>query len=86
MSATPNDPIASLEAAIAALEAQRPLLGDATIELATAPLRQQLAALLEKTRVSSSLAGERKFVTVMFADMLALRHSPKKSTQSRCAA
>ena len=33
-----------LEAAIAALEAQRALLGDAVIETALAPMRRELAA------------------------------------------
>jgi class 3 adenylate cyclase len=64
--------IAQLEAAIAALEAQRALLGDAVVELALAPLRQQLA----EARVPAAPApparpmeGEFKLVTVMFADV-----------------
>jgi hypothetical protein len=36
----------ALRAAIAALESQRATLGDTVLELATAPLRARLAALL----------------------------------------
>lgn len=68
---TSLEQITQLEAAIANLEAQRAVLGDSVIELALAPLRQQLADL----RLASSpapapdLEGERKLVTVMFADI-----------------
>jgi class 3 adenylate cyclase len=55
--------------AFAALEAQRETLGDAVVEAALAPLGEKLAAL-EKAEVGKrSLAGERKRVTVMFADI-----------------
>ena len=37
-----------IETAIAALEAQRATLGDTVLELATAPLRAQLASLLRE--------------------------------------
>lgn len=59
---------ATLEQAIAALEAQRAVLGDAMLELALAPLRAQLAAL-ETAPTPAMLRGERKFITVMFADL-----------------
>ena len=42
----PHEEIAPLRAAIAALETQRATLGDAVLELATAPLRARLAGLL----------------------------------------
>ncbi len=59
----------SLEQAIAALEAQRPLLGDAVVEAALAPMREKLAALQAQTPPPPELRGERKLVTVMFADI-----------------
>ncbi|HEX9387979.1 MAG TPA: adenylate/guanylate cyclase domain-containing protein [Anaerolineales bacterium] len=63
--------LTQLEAAIANLEAQRAVLGDSVIELALAPLRQQLADLRLTVLQSpaSALEGERKLVTVMFADI-----------------
>ena len=58
-----------LEQAIAALEAQRAILGDAVVEAALGPMRRQLAEL-EHTehQATFSFEGERKLVTVMFAD------------------
>ncbi len=53
-----------LEQAIAALEAQRTLLGDAVVETALAPLREKLAAL-----AGPPAAEERQLVTVLFADL-----------------
>jgi class 3 adenylate cyclase len=69
-----TDQIAQLEAAIAGLEAQRALLGEAVIEAALAPLRQQLAALkgtaaAEPAAPGLIFAGERKPVTIVFADI-----------------
>jgi class 3 adenylate cyclase/tetratricopeptide (TPR) repeat protein len=63
-----------LEQAIASLEAQRTILGDETVEVALAGLRQRLVELerAETQRPSQpplSLSGERKLVTVMFADI-----------------
>ncbi len=66
-----------LEQAIAALEAQRALLGDAVVDVAVAPLREKLAAL-QAPPPSSPHVGEmpgetteqqRKQVTVLFADV-----------------
>jgi predicted ATPase/class 3 adenylate cyclase len=56
------DDIQNLKAAIAALEAQRGVLGDAVLEAALKPLRQQLAAL-------TTPPDERKRVTILFADV-----------------
>ena len=58
-----------LERAIAILETQRITLGDEVVEAALGPMRQQLAEL-EHAKDKSTLAfeGERKLVTVMFAD------------------
>ncbi|MBU0491081.1 MAG: hypothetical protein KKA73_02075 [Chloroflexi bacterium] len=42
---TSDEQIIQWQAAIAALEAQRALLGDAVVETALAPLRDKLAAL-----------------------------------------
>lgn len=55
-----------IEAAIAALEAQRALLGDAVVEMAAAPLRAKLAAL--QPAVPGEAAQQLKQVTVMFVD------------------
>lgn len=57
-----------LEQAIQALEVQRAVLGDAVIEAALGPMRRQLAELEEK-KAAPTLKGERKLVTVMFADI-----------------
>lgn len=64
-----------LEQAIATLEAQRLSLGDAIVEVALAPMREKLAAL-QAFPVTPSIrgedrrgTGERKLVTVMFADI-----------------
>ena len=59
-----GDDIDALRGAIAALESQRPNLGDAVLELALAPLRARLAAL-ERPAVL-----QRRQVTVLFADVV----------------
>jgi len=58
-----------LEQAIAELEAQRAVLGNAIVEAALGPMRRQLAEL-EHAEHKPALAfeGERKLVTMMFAD------------------
>lgn len=64
--------IEKLEQAIAALEAQRSILGDSVVETALAPLREKLKALRSS---ADDLAGEvrqRKLVTILFADIPAL--------------
>ena len=63
-----------LEQAIKALEAQRAILGNEAVEAALVGLRQKLAELerAETQRSSQpafSLSGERKLVTIMFADI-----------------
>ena len=56
-----------LEAAIAALEAQRALLGDAVVEAALAPMRRELAA----THSAESATNQRlKQVSVLFVDVV----------------
>lgn len=60
----PSSP-AELLTAIAALEKQRGLLGDAIVDPAIAGLKRQLD---EATPASLTTQGERKLVTVMFAD------------------
>ena len=54
--------------AIAGLEAQRALLGDAVVNPAIAALRQKLA-LDVAPKPATEAAGERKTVTIMFADL-----------------
>ena len=59
-----DDP-AALDAAIAALEAQRATLGDAVVEAALGPLRERRAQLILRA------GGEqRKLVTVVFSDLV----------------
>lgn len=55
-----------LEQAIAALEAQRAILGDAVVDVAVAPMREKLAAL---AAAASRETQQRKQVTVLFADV-----------------
>lgn len=54
-----------LEQAIAALEAQRAILGDAVVDASVAALREKLAAL----KPPPSAEQQRKQVTVLFADI-----------------
>jgi predicted ATPase/class 3 adenylate cyclase/regulation of enolase protein 1 (concanavalin A-like superfamily) len=65
---SPAQTKAQLEQAITALETQRAVLGDAVVEASVQALRQQLAALASPTP-APELHGERKLVTVMFADI-----------------
>lgn len=55
-----------LEQAIAALEAQRAVLGDPVVDAALAPMREKLAALQKQYKASET---QRKQVTVLFADV-----------------
>jgi class 3 adenylate cyclase len=57
-----------LKAAIAGLEAQRSLLGDAVVEPALAALRQQLLEL-DASQTDLTSDEERKTVTVLFVDV-----------------
>ena len=60
-----------LEQAIAALEAQRAILGDAVVNVALAPMREKLAALTAAAAPPPAPreAQQRKQVTVLFADV-----------------
>jgi class 3 adenylate cyclase/tetratricopeptide (TPR) repeat protein len=64
----PTSSLTQLEAAIAALETQRSALGDMVVDLALQPLREQINQL-KQTVFIPHLEGERKLVTVMFADV-----------------
>jgi class 3 adenylate cyclase len=59
----------ALRRAIAGLEAQRGVLGDAVADAAVAALRQQLGTAEDGNRARFGDAGERKLVTIMFADL-----------------
>lgn len=61
----PEQEIAQLQAAIAALEAQRSLLGDAVVDTGTAPMRNRLAILQAQLQP----VQQRKLATVLFADV-----------------
>lgn len=59
-----------LEQAIAHMEAQRAVLGDAVVDAAVGSMRRQLAELEQAERETTpALQGERKLVTIMFADI-----------------
>ncbi len=62
----PETQQASIDAAIAAVEAQRLALGDAVTSLVLATLRQQVA---DQQGVQPTLEAERKLVTILFADI-----------------
>jgi class 3 adenylate cyclase len=62
--------IAGLRHAMAVLEAQRPVLGDAVIDPALAALRQQLAELEAQPTDEPRSLQERRLVTILFADMV----------------
>jgi class 3 adenylate cyclase len=66
MEATGQDEAARIEEAMAALEAQRLLLGDEVVETALVPLQRKLAALRARGE------GERKQLTVLFARVTGL--------------
>jgi class 3 adenylate cyclase/predicted ATPase len=58
----------SIQQAIAALEAQRSLLGDPAVDVARAALQEKLA-LLERGLRAAHEPQERKLITVLFADV-----------------
>lgn len=59
-----------LEQAIAAIEAQREILGDETVDAALGPMKRQLSSLSGgDISAKPEFEGERKLVTVMFADI-----------------
>src|SRR5438552_13701478 len=60
-----DEKIEKLSAAIASLESQRQILGDAVVDPAIEALREQLAQL----KTASSSTDERKLVTIVFADV-----------------
>jgi len=59
-----------LEQAIAALEAQRDVLGDAVVEAGLTPMRERLTALVETEPPTSGLQGERRLATIILADVI----------------
>jgi predicted ATPase/class 3 adenylate cyclase len=61
----PFEEIQKLMQGIAALEAQRTILGESVVETALAPLRKRLATLRAYTQTEQ----QRKLVTVLFADI-----------------
>src|SRR2546426_124720 len=63
-----NEQARNLKAAIAGLEAQRSILGDAVVEPALAALRRQLSEL-QPFPIGVACDEERKIVTVLFVDV-----------------
>jgi class 3 adenylate cyclase/tetratricopeptide (TPR) repeat protein len=59
-----------LEEGIAALQAQRALLGDSVVDIATAPLRARLEALRAERAAPAAPAQTLKQVTVLFVDIV----------------
>jgi class 3 adenylate cyclase/tetratricopeptide (TPR) repeat protein len=66
MTAT-GDQIANLKQAIAALEAQRAVLGDAVVDSGLASMRKQLAELQGKPEIPQQ---QRKLATILFTDVV----------------
>jgi ABC-type oligopeptide transport system substrate-binding subunit/class 3 adenylate cyclase len=65
-----SEEIRQLEKAMAALEAQRAILGDAVVDSALNSMQKQLTELEQKeSGAKLPFKGERKLVTVMFADI-----------------
>ncbi len=58
-----------LEQAIAALGAQRAILGDAVVDSALGSMRKELAAVVGEETARRAMEGERKLVTMMFANI-----------------
>jgi class 3 adenylate cyclase len=58
-----------IENSITVLEAKRHILGDDVVDASSTALRQELAEIEEREVAQSALRGERKQVTVMFADI-----------------
>ncbi|HEX9925665.1 MAG TPA: adenylate/guanylate cyclase domain-containing protein, partial [Anaerolineae bacterium] len=58
-----------IENSITVLEAKRHILGDDVVDASSTALRQELAEIEEREAAQSALRGERKQVTVMFADI-----------------
>ncbi|MFL6660579.1 MAG: adenylate/guanylate cyclase domain-containing protein, partial [Rhizobacter sp.] len=65
---------AQIESAIAALEAQRALLGDSVVAIAVSPLKEKLAA----RRGSDSSAQQLKNATVLFTDIVGSTHASER--------
>ncbi len=78
----PAEQIALLKEAIAQLEAHRSILGDAAVETALSVLYRELAEARQQITAFSSWAmeGERRQVTVMFADISGFTPWPRKPT------
>jgi predicted ATPase/class 3 adenylate cyclase/regulation of enolase protein 1 (concanavalin A-like superfamily) len=63
------DEYRQLEQAIATLEAQRAILGDAVVDAAIGSMREKLSVLTPVQPTSPDLHGERRTITAMFADV-----------------
>ena len=60
----------NLRATIAALEAQRAVLGDVVTDTALAPLREKLNALEKQNAPQTLSTDERRLVTILFSDIV----------------
>jgi class 3 adenylate cyclase/tetratricopeptide (TPR) repeat protein len=75
MSPTPEAQIEQLKATIAAMEAQRPALGDEVVDASLAPLQSKLSELVAMLQVRGTDPSElptkqRKLVTLLFMDVV----------------
>ncbi|MGD8855984.1 MAG: hypothetical protein PVG33_06625, partial [Chloroflexota bacterium] len=69
-SESPESERQRLEQAIAALEAQRAILGDAAADAAIGLMRRELSALdAAKTAPDGRKEGQRRVVTILFSDV-----------------
>jgi class 3 adenylate cyclase len=72
-----------LEESIRGLESQRTALGDLVVDSAIEALQRQLATLALPTRPAGPLRGERKLVTMMFADVAGFTAMAEKMDPER---
>ena len=74
-----------IEQTISAIIAHRQVLGETVVETSLAALRQQLADQTERPVNPADLSGERKQVTVMFADISGFTAMSEKLDPRKCA-
>src|SRR5262245_60466298 len=67
---SPQNQLEQVRAAMAALEAQRALLGHAVVETALAGLRKELATLEAEAAAAAAPVEERRLLTILFCDII----------------
>ena len=77
--------IDQIHASLTRLEAQRSLLGDNTVDMASAALKQQLAALEEQQAAQAAPSEEQRMVTVLFMDIVGSTSLAEQLFPRECA-